>query len=133
MAICYLGIGSNFGDRRKYIRAAIQKIKELKDTKVIKVSRLYETRPVGGPAGQGKFLNAALKIKTAIPPLAFLKEIKKIEKRLGRVKTVRFGPRSIDLDILFYGNSVISRPKLKVPHPRVFQREFVMQPLLEVL
>jgi len=133
MVICYLGIGSNLGNRRKYIILAIQKLKKLKDTKVIKVSRLYETRPVGGPAGQGKFLNAALKIKTALPPLNLLKSIQKIEQELGRIKTVRYGPRTIDLDILFYGKRVIRRRELKIPHPGVFQRQFVMRPLLEVL
>jgi 2-amino-4-hydroxy-6-hydroxymethyldihydropteridine diphosphokinase len=133
MAICYLGIGSNLQDRRRHIKLAIQKLKKLKDTKVIKVSRLYETNPVGGPAGQGKFLNAALKIKTALPPLNLLKSIQRIEQELGRIKTLRYGPRTIDLDILFYGKRVIRRRELKIPHPRVFQRQFVMRPLLEAL
>jgi 2-amino-4-hydroxy-6-hydroxymethyldihydropteridine diphosphokinase len=133
MVICYLGIGSNLGNRRRHIKLAIQKLRKLKDTKVIKASRLYETHPVGGSAGQGKFLNAALKIKTAIPPLVLLKEIKKIEQELGRTKTVRYGPRVIDLDILFYGHRVIRCRELKVPHPGVFRRRFVMQPLSEVL
>jgi len=133
MVTCYLGIGSNLGNRRRYIKLAIQKLRKLKDTKVIKASRLYETHPVGGPAGQGKFLNAALKIKTAIPPLALLKRIKKIEQELGRTKAVRYGPRVIDLDILFYGHRVIRHKELKVPHPGVFRRRFVMQPLSELL
>ena len=133
MVICYLGIGSNLGNRRRHIKLAIQKLKKLKDTKVIKVSRLYETNPVGGPASQGKFLNAALKIKTTLPPLNLLKSIQKIEQELGRIKTVRYGPRTIDLDILFYGKRVIRRKELKIPHQRVFQRQFVMRPLLEVL
>jgi len=133
MAICYLGIGSNLQDRRRHIKLAIQKLKKLKDTKVIKVSRLYETNPVGGPAGQGKFLNAALKIKTTLPPLNLLKSIQRIEQELGRIKTLRYGPRTIDLDILFYGKRVIRRRELKIPHPEVFRRQFVMRPLLEAL
>jgi 2-amino-4-hydroxy-6-hydroxymethyldihydropteridine diphosphokinase len=133
MAICYLGLGSNLGDRRSNIGRAIRKIKALPDTRVIKISRLFETCPVGGPAGQGKFLNGALRIKTAIPPSALLKKIKKIEKDLGRIETARYGPRSIDLDILFYNNRIIRRKELKIPHPKVFQRSFVMRPLAEVL
>lgn len=133
MAICYLGIGSNLGNRRKYIRAAVKKISALKETKVIKLSVVIETKPSGGPAGQGKFLNAALKIKTDLPPLTLLKQLKHIEKTLGRKKTLRWGPRIIDLDILFYGDKIINRKNLQIPHPRIFEREFVIKPLLQVL
>ena len=79
MEICYLGIGSNLGKRSKNLISAINKIKSLKRTKVIKVSRFFITDPVGGPAGQGKFLNAAIKVKTNLSPLMFLKQLKKIE------------------------------------------------------
>ncbi len=133
MVICYLGIGANLGNRRKNIEEAIKKIKELKQTKVLKVSRLIQTKPVGGPSGQPDFLNAALKIQTRITPLNLLKELKTIEKELGRVKTVRNGPRTIDLDILFYGNKIIQSKVLTVPHPRMFAREFVLKPLAEVI
>jgi dihydroneopterin aldolase/2-amino-4-hydroxy-6-hydroxymethyldihydropteridine diphosphokinase len=133
MVTCYLGIGSNLGDRQKFIRLAIKKINALKDTRIIKVSKIIETRPIGGPQGQGRFLNAALKIKTNRSPLMLLKSLKKIEKELGRRKTVRYGPRVIDLDILFYGNKIIARKELKVPHPKIFEREFVIRPLLEII
>lgn len=133
MMTCYLGIGSNLGDRRKNISSAIKKIKALKDTKVIKVSRLIETEPVGGPAGQPKFLNGALKIKTNLPPLTLLKEIKKIEKELGRAKTVRYGPRVIDLDILLYADKIIKSKALTIPHPKMFIRDFVIRPLSEII
>jgi len=133
MVVCYLGIGSNVGDRRKNIRLALRKINQLKRTKVIKVSEIMETEPVGGPTGQGKFLNAAVKIKTNFPPLILLKELKKIEKEIGREKTVRYGPRTIDLDILFYGDKIINRENLKIPHPRMFEREFVIKPLSEII
>jgi len=133
MTICYLGLGSNLGDRRKCIKLAIGKLKRLQNTKIVKVSRLYETLPVSGPAGQGKFYNAALKIQTDILPLALLKKIQKIEKDLGRIRSRRWGPRTIDLDILFYGRRLIRSKELRVPHPKVFQRSFVMQPLFEVL
>jgi dihydroneopterin aldolase/2-amino-4-hydroxy-6-hydroxymethyldihydropteridine diphosphokinase len=133
MAICYLGIGSNLGNRRKNIAKALQKIKALKDTKVIKISKIIQTRPQGGPENQGKFLNAALKLQTKIPPLKLLCALKKIEKDLGRTKTVRWGPRAIDLDILFYGDRIINHKDLIVPHPRIFEREFVIRPLSEVI
>ena len=100
MVICYIGVGSNLGDRVKNIKSAIKEIGALKRTKVMKASKLIETKPVGGLKLQPKFLNAALKIKTSLFPVALLKNLKIIEKQLGRVKTVRNGPRTIDLDIL---------------------------------
>jgi 2-amino-4-hydroxy-6-hydroxymethyldihydropteridine diphosphokinase len=133
MVTCYLGIGSNLGDRRKNIKLALAKIKALPETRIIKVSNAIETDPIGGPAAQGKFLNAALKIKTKIPALKLLKLLKQIERTLGRTRTVRYGPRTIDLDILFYGDKIINRRELTVPHPRIFQREFMIRLLLEVI
>jgi 2-amino-4-hydroxy-6-hydroxymethyldihydropteridine diphosphokinase len=133
ITVCYLGIGSNLGDRRKNIALAIAKIKALENTAIMKVSKIIETEPVGGPASQGRFLNAALKIKTSLPPLPLLKALKKIEKSLGRTKTVRNGPRVIDLDILFYGDRVMKRKDLTIPHPRIFERQFVTKPLFEVI
>ena len=133
MVTCYLGIGSNLGDRHKTIKLAVKEINDLKDTKVIRLSRIIETKPVGGPSGQAKFLNAALKIKTNLTAFTLLEKLKQIEKKLGRKKTVRFGPRTIDLDILFYGNKIINRKNLKIPHPKIFEREFVMKPLLEII
>jgi len=133
MPVCFLGIGSNLGNRRGNIRVALKKIAGLKGTKLIKLSRVRETKPVGGPKGQGKFLNAALKIKTRLLPLSLLKELKKIEKQLGRKKTVRWGPRTIDLDILLYEDKIIQAEKLTIPHPRLMERDFVLKPLLELL
>lgn len=133
MIICYLGVGSNSGNRRKNITRALQKIKALKDTKLLKVSKIIQTLPQGGPANQAKFLNAALKIQTKIPALKLLRILKTIERELGRTKAVRWGPRTIDLDILFYGDRIINRKDLTIPHPRVFEREFVTRPLLEII
>jgi 2-amino-4-hydroxy-6-hydroxymethyldihydropteridine diphosphokinase len=132
MFICYLGIGSNLGSRRKNIQEAIKRISALKNTKVIKVSKIIETEALGGPP-QGKFLNAAIKVQTSLNPPTLLKQLKRIEKDLGRRKTVRFGPRTIDLDILLYGNKIINRKELKVPHPRMFERGFVMEPLRQII
>lgn len=133
MVVCYLGIGSNLGKRNKNIRLAIRKIKALKNTKLLKVSKVMETKPIGGPRNQNKFLNAAIKIKTGLSPSLLLKKLKRIEMELGRTKTVRYGPRTIDLDILFYGDSFIKRKNLSIPHPKVFQRKFVIGPLLEII
>jgi len=133
MTLCYLGLGSNLRPRRKNIESAIGKIKELKGTKVIKVARLIETSPVGGPRHQGKFLNTCLKINTSLSPSSLLNNLKNIERQLGRTRTVRFGPRTIDLDILFYGARVIKRKGLEIPHPRAWKRDFVLRPLSELI
>ncbi len=133
MVTCYLGIGSNLGDRRKTIKSAVKKINSLKDTTIIKISRIIETDPVGGPAGQPKFLNAALKIHTSLSPYILLRKLKQIEKELGRKRSVRFGPRVIDLDILLYGNEAIDKKTLKIPHPRMLERDFVIRPLLQII
>lgn len=134
MVTCYLGIGSNLGNRQKFIRLALQKINQLKGTKIIKVSKIIETEPIGGPVGQGKFLNAALKLKTNLSPIGLLKKLKIIEQGLGRPqKHIRYSPRTIDLDILFYADRLINRKDLKVPHPKIFEREFVIKPLLKII
>ncbi|MCM8797814.1 MAG: 2-amino-4-hydroxy-6-hydroxymethyldihydropteridine diphosphokinase [Candidatus Omnitrophica bacterium] len=133
MAVCYLGIGSNMGNRERNIRLAIKKIGALEDTRILKISDIIETTPVGGPPCQRKFLNAVVKIHTWIAPLRLLKRLKNIERSIGRRKSVRFGPRIIDLDILLYGNMIIYKSNLMVPHPRMFEREFVIKPLLQVI
>ncbi|MDP3041207.1 MAG: 2-amino-4-hydroxy-6-hydroxymethyldihydropteridine diphosphokinase [Candidatus Omnitrophota bacterium] len=133
MVICYLGVGSNLGNRGRNIKLAVKKISTLKGIKIIKKSKMFESLPCGGPAGQPNYLNAALRIKTNLSPLNLLKKLKKIENDLGRVTTVRFGPRIMDLDILLYGDRLIRDKVLTIPHPRMFNRDFVIKPLIEVL
>ena len=133
MAICYLGVGSNLGNRRENINLAIGKINKLKGTRVLKKSNLIETEPVGGSSCQPKFLNGALRISTSLSALSLLKNLKKIEKELGRTGTVRNGPRTIDLDILLYSDKIIKKEGLIIPHPRMFKRDFVLKPLAEVI
>ncbi|MFA7652215.1 MAG: 2-amino-4-hydroxy-6-hydroxymethyldihydropteridine diphosphokinase [Candidatus Omnitrophota bacterium] len=133
MEICYLGVGSNLGNRRLSIKQAVSRINLLENTRVLKKSAFIQTAPVGGPAGQPKFLNAALKIRTGLAPLRLLKELKIIEKGLGRTKGVRNAPRTIDLDILLYGDRVVRTEKLVIPHPRMFVRDFVIKPLSEII
>jgi len=132
MVVCYLGVGSNLGNRRKNIKKALDYLAKTKGIKIEKASRIYETKAVGG-VPQGKFLNAAIKIKTSLTPQLLLETLKKIEKDLGRKNTVRWSPREIDLDILLYGNKVIKIKNLVIPHPRMFEREFVLKPLREII
>jgi len=131
--LVYLGLGSNLGNRRDNIRQAVKKVGLLSKTRVLKLSKLMQTDPVGGPVAQPKFLNAAAKIETSLAPLTLLKELKKIEKSLGRIKTVRNGPRIIDLDILLYSDLSIKNKALIVPHPAMFKRDFVIKPLSDIL
>lgn len=134
MIECYLGVGSNLGDRRKNIKLALQEIEKLKGTKIIKVSKVIQTNPLPCRVpSQGKFLNAALKIKTTLSAKNLLRALQKIEDKLGRTRDIRWGPRTIDLDILFYGDKVINQKDLKIPHPMMFEREFVLKPLREVI
>ena len=128
---CYIGIGSNLGDRLKYIENAIQKLNETKGIEVKKVSSIYETDPLSGPI-QGKYLNGVIEIETEIEPRELLTRLLDIEIQLGRKRTVKNGPRTIDLDILLFGDQKIDEPDLKIPHPRMCGREFVMKPLKEI-
>lgn len=132
MVICYLGAGSNLGNRRENIKKALDYLAKTRGVRIEKASRIYETEPVGGLA-QNRFLNAAIKIQTSLTPQLLLKALKKIEKDLGRKKTVRWGPREIDLDILLYADKIIKRKNLIIPHPRMFEREFVLRPLREII
>jgi len=131
MVTAYIGIGSNLGDRQKNIDRAIAYLKSFKDIEITKSSSIYETEPVGGPP-QGKFLNGVMEIKTSLSPDDLLKYLKKIENKLGRVKKEKDGPRTIDLDILLYGDMKINNQRLKVPHPGMYKREFVLRGLKEI-
>lgn len=132
MANVFLGIGSNMGDRRANIEKAIGFLREDKDLEVLSVSELVETEPEGGPP-QGKFLNGAAQIRTDLMPLELLSRLKSVERRLGRARGEPNAPRPMDLDILFYDDVVIVEGKnLKIPHPRLSQRFFVLKPLSEI-
>ena len=128
--IVYLGLGSNVGDRQKNIAAAVSSLKK-SGLIIHKISTILETDPVGDPA-QGKFLNAALKAETDRSPKELLREIHKIEKQLGRVRAIKNGPRTIDIDILLFDRLRIQTSGLTIPHPRMLERDFVMIPLKEI-
>ncbi|MFA5144964.1 MAG: 2-amino-4-hydroxy-6-hydroxymethyldihydropteridine diphosphokinase [Candidatus Omnitrophota bacterium] len=131
MPICYIGIGSNLGDRREKIELAIDKISRLKDTKVAKVSSIIETDPVS-TLPQGKYLNAAIEIKTGLSARELLTNLQNIETELGRKRSVKNAPRTIDLDILLFDGQEIKEQDLTVPHPKMLEREFVLIPLREI-
>ena len=130
MATVYLGLGSNLGKREDNIQRAIEALKGL-GLDIKKCSSLVETEPMGGPP-QGKFLNLVLKGNVDIPPENLLSHLQTIEKNLGRIKTVVNGPRTIDIDILLYDQLEMNTPQLTIPHPRMLDRNFVMEPLEEI-
>ena len=127
----YIGIGSNGGDRRANIKRALELIDMTSGMELEKASAIYETEPVGGPP-QGDFLNGVIKVKTTLDPFAFLKNLQKIEQHIGKKKTVKNGPRAIDLDILLFGKKSVTTRNLKIPHPRMHKREFVLRGLREL-
>lgn len=134
MTTCYIGIGSNIGDRRKYIDAAIGELDKVDGVKILRISTIYETEPVSD-IPQGKFLNGVLEIETSLEPRPLLKELNRIEALLGRSRNVqrkRNAPRTIDLDILYYGDKKISTENLVIPHPGIKGREFVLKGLREL-
>ena len=127
----FLGLGSNIEDRFEYLQSAIDALHAHPKIRVDAVSSVYETEPVGGPE-QGPYLNIAVRAATLLSPRGLLFAGQSIEQQLGRVRRERWGPRTIDVDILLYGNRTINRRKLTVPHPRLDQRPFALVPLLEV-
>jgi len=131
MVTCYIGIGSNLGDRQKYIDRAIEELKKNKNIRLKRSSSIYETEPVSD-IPQGKFLNGVLEVETSLEPKSLLKELNGIEHRLGRERIVKNGSRTIDLDILYYGAERIEDDGLIVPHPKIGEREFVLKGLREL-
>lgn len=128
----YIGVGSNLGDRVNNIETALAYLTAEKKFRVVSVSSFYETDPVGGP-WQGMFLNGAIGVETDLTAQELLSVIKSIEKQMGRTENkVRWGPRIIDLDLLFLGDDVVQTKHLCVPHPLLHKREFVLKPLADI-
>jgi 2-amino-4-hydroxy-6-hydroxymethyldihydropteridine diphosphokinase len=125
MAEVYLALGSNLGDRSGYLEEALRRLSP------VRVSSVHETAPVGY-LDQGLFLNAAALVRTALPPIHYLQELRAIEHALGRERVIVNGPRTIDLDILFWDQEIINTPSLIIPHPRLHLRRFVLAPLAEI-
>lgn len=122
-----VALGSNLGDRAVHLRFGIEQL-----ANVIAQSQVFETEPVGGPEGQGAYLNMVAVVETDLDPHAFLRRLHSIEAAAGRVRTEHWGPRTLDLDLLFYDEVAVSGGVLTVPHPRVGERRFVLEPLSEV-
>lgn len=127
----YIGLGSNLGDRESMIRLALDDLSALQGTKLLRASSLYDTEPVG-EEDQPRFLNAVALIETELTARQLLWNMQLIERRLGRVRIQKWGPRTIDLDLLMYGRLVIDEEDLQVPHPEMTKRSFVLVPLLEL-
>ncbi len=125
----YLALGSNLGDRRANLGAAVERLRE--HVTIEALSSLYETEPAY-VTDQPRFLNAALRGRTALNPLALLAFAKRIEHEMGRATGQRYGPRVVDIDLLLYGDQMIHTPELTVPHPRMAERPFVLVPLAEI-
>lgn len=126
MTVAYIGLGANLGEREETIRAAVAKLPG-----VVAVSPLRETDPVG-VTDQPRFLNGVAALETELAPRELLDVLLAIERRLGRERRERWGPRTIDLDLLLYGDEVIDEDGLKIPHPRLHERRFVLEPLADL-
>ena len=126
-----IALGSNLDDPERQVRAGFDEIGALPDTRLLARSSLHRTTPVGY-ADQPDFVNACALVETGLAPRRLLDELLAIEQKHHRVREVRNGPRTLDLDIVLYGDEVISEPGLTIPHPRAHEREFVLRPLLEV-
>jgi 2-amino-4-hydroxy-6-hydroxymethyldihydropteridine diphosphokinase len=128
----YIGLGSNIEDRSGYLHQAIHALNSLEELTVTDISSIYETDPVGY-TDQGPFLNMVVRLDTTRDPFELLSSLMDIERSLGRTRDVRWGPRTLDLDLLLYGEAAIQTEKLEVPHPRMWDRAFVLIPLLDVV
>jgi 2-amino-4-hydroxy-6-hydroxymethyldihydropteridine diphosphokinase len=126
----FVGLGSNLGDRRALLQAAVEGLAEAGD--VVAVSPLYETEPVGGPAGQGPYLNAVVELTTEDSPRRLLARCRALEEAAGRVRAERWGPRTLDADVLYVEGCEVDEPDLVVPHPRLWERRFVLAPLADL-
>ncbi len=123
----FLALGSNLGDRWSHLRRAVAATPD-----VTRTSPVYETAPVGGPSGQGPFLNAVVELDTELSPRQLLDLCRRLEEAAGRVRAERFGPRTLDVDVLLVGDLAVEDPDLVVPHPRMWERPFVLVPLAQL-
>lgn len=128
----YIALGSNVGDRARHVREALAELTESGEIAVAACSALHETKPVGGPNGQENYINAVAAIRTALSPAELLARLQEIERRHGRERVMHHGPRTLDLDLLLYRDQRVDTPDLQVPHPRMWERGFVMTPLREI-
>ena len=131
MAQVFIGLGSNLGDRESHLRSGIAALNDAPNVMVRRVSSFFDTVPQGGPP-QPNYLNGAAELEVELTPRQLLELLLEIEARQGRVRTERRGPRTLDLDLLLYEQMIIGEAGLEVPHPRMHERAFVLQPLVEI-
>ena len=129
---CLIALGSNLGERLENVRAGVRGIAAIGGVEVVSVSKLYETAPVGGPDDQGAYYNAAVRAETTLGAAELLRELHRIEAGRERERVIRWGPRTLDLDVLVHGDLVSDDPALQVPHPRQHERRFVLVPVCDV-
>lgn len=127
----FLGLGSNVGDRLGHLQTGVDHLEAERRIRIDAVSSVYETAPVGGPP-QDPYLNMALRVATTASPHGLLRVCQRVEQAAGRVRTVRWGPRTLDVDVLLYGDRSVATRRLVVPHPRLTERPFALIPLIEV-
>lgn len=127
MTRAFLGLGSNLGDRGGHLRAAVAGLPD-----VVVVSDVYETEPVGGPDDQGPYLNLVVELDTSLDAWGLLEVCQRLETDAGRVRGMRWGPRTLDVDVLWVDGEIVDDPALQVPHPRLWERRFVLAPLREL-
>lgn len=130
--IAYIALGSNLGDRVANLLEAASRLDDIAGLRVARISSFLDNPAVGGPADSPPFLNAAAELRVSLAPRELLEALLGVEQAMGRARTVHWGPRIIDLDLLLYGQEVIAEPDLHVPHPRMAERDFVLRPLAEV-
>lgn len=126
----FIGLGANLGDRWAALLRAVEELRSGGD--VVAVSPVYETEPVGGPEGQPPYLNVVVELRTPQRPRALLERCRRLEEAAGRTRTVRFGPRTLDADVLYVEGEAVAEPDLVVPHPRMWTRRFVLAPLADL-
>ncbi len=131
MTFAYVGLGANLGEPRRQLRAALQEMNALPETRVTATSGFYRSSPVGN-LNQPEFINAVAELDTGLPAEQLLAELQRIEQGQGRERPFPGAPRTLDLDLLLYGNAAVSTPRLTVPHPRMHERAFVLEPLTEI-
>ena len=132
MIDCYVGLGSNLERPRAQVGAAIEQLRQLPESRLLGQSSLYRSQPIG-PRDQPEFVNAVVRLETGLSPLTLLDRLQALEAVHGRVRGgERWGPRTLDLDLLLYGDQVMDHPRLQLPHPRLAERRFALEPLVEL-
>jgi 2-amino-4-hydroxy-6-hydroxymethyldihydropteridine diphosphokinase len=131
-SLALIGLGSNLGDRRATLLRAIDELDGSPGVSMVQLSTFHETAPVGGPEGQGPYLNAAACVATTLEPPELLRLLHEIEARNGRIRLAHWGERTLDLDLLLFDDRIVKTPELTLPHPRMAAREFVLKPLVEI-